>query len=532
MPCMTMVNEDFLQLAVFSNAQKQAFHSKCVKMALAFSRCQLSKTDTIQGYRSILLPRLRYGLSATNISKKNLIRSQQIVTQCILPKLGYNRHMPTAVVYAPSHFGGIGLSDMTTEQGLAHVMFLIGHIRAKSDIADTITTLLETYMVATGTTTNPLQDHQQHKYVQAPWVENIKEFLHQTNTTVETPNIRRPILIRQHDQAIMHVATKHQFSKHQLLHINACRIWLQVTTIAEITNIQGNTLLHPATTGEIDQTGRPSLWKISTSKLTWPQQPNPSKQSWRQWKLLINKITQPRSPELAKPLGAWYQCWDSQRKWNFAANKSHTTISHTDSNMNTVYYNIRRRTTSIFQTYTKTTSPENDITYHHPVTPSAINHDNIVVLASTRPAPIQTPTATTHRTNIIQEPRQHIPRQLEIHDAILCVHTTHAYEQQNFTWSIQIASSNIHIKGEAHYLQSRHCSSIRGGLISIFQALNILKDTLNAPRPKQIRLLICSKDSKLLSAIKPKQHSYRTARHMLAPEHDLRDTINTKFDKF
>jgi hypothetical protein len=82
-------------------------------------------TSTAQ--TAILLPKLRYGLSATNMSNTSIMKSQQIVAQILLPKLGYNRHLPTAIVYAPKHFGGIGLIDMASEQGLAHIMFAVGH---------------------------------------------------------------------------------------------------------------------------------------------------------------------------------------------------------------------------------------------------------------------------------------------------------------------------------------------------------------------------------------------------------------------
>jgi hypothetical protein len=41
--------------------------------------------------------------------------------------MGYNRHMPYAVVYAPANFGGLGLNNMKYEQGLAHIIYTIKH---------------------------------------------------------------------------------------------------------------------------------------------------------------------------------------------------------------------------------------------------------------------------------------------------------------------------------------------------------------------------------------------------------------------
>jgi hypothetical protein len=119
------------QMAFDGNQQMQAksLHSKCETLAIAFQRCQSTKADTIQGYRSILLPKLRYGVSTTNINSKNLTKSQQLITQSILPKMGFNRHTPTAILYSSKHFGGFGLLDMTIEKGIAHVNFLIGHLK-------------------------------------------------------------------------------------------------------------------------------------------------------------------------------------------------------------------------------------------------------------------------------------------------------------------------------------------------------------------------------------------------------------------
>jgi hypothetical protein len=75
--------------------------TKCKKMAIAFARCQLSSDEALQGYRSIFLPAIRYGQTATNIPQRDIQKSQQIVTPVLLAKLGFNRHTPRSIVYAP-----------------------------------------------------------------------------------------------------------------------------------------------------------------------------------------------------------------------------------------------------------------------------------------------------------------------------------------------------------------------------------------------------------------------------------------------
>jgi hypothetical protein len=72
------------------------------------------------------------------------------------------------------------------------------------------------------------------------------------------------------------------FSKSELQAVNACRIYLQVTTLAEISNNQGDTILTIAINGASSYSGSPLLW-CSKSKLQWPHQSKLPKKSWNLW---------------------------------------------------------------------------------------------------------------------------------------------------------------------------------------------------------------------------------------------------------
>jgi hypothetical protein len=199
-----------------TKSQSDSLHQKCETMAIAFTRCQLSPEDAIQGYRSIFLPRARYGMSATNIPTKHIHKAQQLITIIILSKMGYNRHMPTPVVCAPIDFGGIGLANMIYEQGIAHTHFVTKHIRHNTDTANTIIILLETYMLVTGTTNNPLENLSDYQYIHSPWIQTLRNFLAQSNTTIKIPHLKGPTLLRTNDQTIMNAAKHKQFSTRQL----------------------------------------------------------------------------------------------------------------------------------------------------------------------------------------------------------------------------------------------------------------------------------------------------------------------------
>jgi hypothetical protein len=71
------------------------------------------------------------------------------------------------------------------------------------------------------------------------------------------------------------------FTKTETEMINACRLFLQATTVAEISNHQGTTVLRCAHLGKLDEQKRPALHSLSKSLLQWPNQEYPSRKAWK-----------------------------------------------------------------------------------------------------------------------------------------------------------------------------------------------------------------------------------------------------------
>ena len=61
-------------------------------------------------------------------------------------------------------------------------------------------------------------------------------------------------------------------SIHQLELLNACRLYLQVTFLSEITNLDGDTIIYGANIGHKQD--------LPTSKLKWTNQRKPIKETW------------------------------------------------------------------------------------------------------------------------------------------------------------------------------------------------------------------------------------------------------------
>lgn len=136
------------------------------------------------------IPSLHYALAATSIPRQALQQSQKAFVNALLPKLGYNRHFPRKVTFAPTQVGGLGLLHFAKEQSIAHTLTLVAHRRHASPLTTNCIQLLESYQVYTGILTAPTVFTDPIPYISdniAPLLETVRTFLHQLNARIEVP---------------------------------------------------------------------------------------------------------------------------------------------------------------------------------------------------------------------------------------------------------------------------------------------------------------------------------------------------------
>jgi hypothetical protein len=365
-----------VQIALDGNMEQQItiMKEKCNNFAGAFSQIFMSAKDTNQGYTTVFIPSIRYALPATSIDQKTLQKIQSPIINNVLTKIGYNRHMPRALVFAPSSIGGIGLLDLFNEQGNLKVLTTISHIRANTPLRQTIIIAIETFQTLAGLTTSALETTHPIPYVDAPWLETLRSFLHQINGQIIIPSLATIHTIRHYDTAIMNHQKSNNFTKSELQAINACRLYLKVTTIAEISNHKGTHILQCIPKGTMDTTEQPTLWQYSTSNIKWPQQSRPPPKAWYLWKKYIKAYTTGTSLlTLKQPLGNWYNTAHSQRSWIYT--KYHNDIIKTSPNSTTYYTKILSRHDNVYTIQCQPHTVPQEL--RSPIIPYLINHDTI-----------------------------------------------------------------------------------------------------------------------------------------------------------
>jgi hypothetical protein len=176
-----------------------------------------------------------YPSVATYLEEKELVKIKSKAIMVFLPKMGYNRTTARAIVYGAAEQGGIGIKSLYAEQSIAQITALMQHTRLYSPLGRAIRVNLEWVQIIAGIAKPVLQDTRPLQHMEGEWFKSIREFLHKTNSTAKIDNIWTPKLQRINDKCIMDVLRE----CHDTARINRVRIFLQASTIADITNAEG-----------------------------------------------------------------------------------------------------------------------------------------------------------------------------------------------------------------------------------------------------------------------------------------------------
>ena len=311
------VNEAFKLLGVWvqlqgkMDTQLQHMEQVIAKLSRDICAANLSHSETLITYKQIAFKKLEYCLPMTIYTESEITKLQKPFTIAFLANSGYHRGFPRKLVYAPERHGGIGMASMFQARGIHQIKYFVSHIRQHDDLGKSISNLLEQVQILTGIGTPILEDTNKKSqlnlgYIPHNWILSIREFLTTFNGAIEYKEAWRPTPQRINDLIIMDEIHKWTKSSTQLSRINACRIYLRVITVADITDPTGKYINPSAMTGRTNP---------NRSKLFWPRQSYPSEQCWALWRKAIKDILlfQNKYPfEVKQPLEAWTRKPDIQ----------------------------------------------------------------------------------------------------------------------------------------------------------------------------------------------------------------------------
>ena len=285
-------------------AHAKAMQQKFDDLARRLSHSRLSPVLSRVFYDSFYVSSVKYSLSVTSMTGQALHKVQSKMTASILNKLGFNRHYPHAVVFAPMQVFGCGLFDLRIEQGLSHIQALLDYVGTDHKVGRVMLISLRHLQVEAGVSFDLLVSPQlELPYLTDCWLLCLRKFCADFSISIRVLKNRIPLLARDGDSCLMEKAMTLGFSKQELIDVNLVRTYLQVTTLSDIASAQGSTIL-------------PSVWNgfpISDrrSRLTFARQESPTVYQRGLWRRLLRCYLTPdassRMLTLLTPVGVWRQ---------------------------------------------------------------------------------------------------------------------------------------------------------------------------------------------------------------------------------
>jgi len=290
---------------------------KAVSYTKAFQSTNMTRREAGVLYHSCFLPALTYPFPATWLPPQFLERLLALSTSTILNKMGYHRNLPRSMVFAPRSHGGVGLCHLYHEHGAQQIITLLRHLRAGTPLGKTLEILIRQYQLWSGFQHHILEDPKKCPWISDHWLSYLRTIMSTQNLSIRYASWTiKPL--RKHDRYLMEDILQHGLPKHQLEKINACRMYLKVTTLAEITDNTGEALL-PQVLTDFHHPIPKGLLNISQSLLKWPTIHLPTAHCWRLWTRTLGTIYtgSPTGTRLIQKLGSWTTHHNDQRFWHW-----------------------------------------------------------------------------------------------------------------------------------------------------------------------------------------------------------------------
>jgi hypothetical protein len=295
---------------------------KSNELAVRINSVALSRTEAKMAYESFFIPAMRYSLSTTSINQIDFESIQSKATLALLAAMGYNRHMPWEVVFAPKIYQGLGLKHLYDLQGSDAVRLLLQELLERSSNMKTmLKALIDVIQLESGIGSPILEDTRPLDYLEWGWLPQIREFLHHIQGKLLGVN-KRPGTFREGDQFLMDAPILQTRTYKERMLIHRCCLFLQVELLSDITSANGKQILREWKTDTAD--------KSTTSLKKWPRQKNPGKEAWKIWQKFLREAFENNNGILQRPLGRWLKQNKHRRHSAYFDNKSKSMFYYED----------------------------------------------------------------------------------------------------------------------------------------------------------------------------------------------------------
>lgn len=213
---------------------------------------RLDRTTAWVNLQTTVTKTLEYPLPATTLTREECLYIMRPLCQAGLPAMGINRNLPTELVWGPLRAQGLGLHHLYVTQGIEHLKVLVTRGTLREDITGSLIRLsVEQMKVELGLSGSLfLHDPRPMATAMTPcWLSHTWGYMWEFGIrVVETTSQLEPL--RTKDVFLMEAFVQNGYHGEPLRQLNCCRLYLRVTTLAEISTGDGRFITRAAWVGE------------------------------------------------------------------------------------------------------------------------------------------------------------------------------------------------------------------------------------------------------------------------------------------
>ena len=279
-------------------AQVTALEEKSKEWATKIRASPLDSDAVWIALNCTILKGLEYPLAATTLSKRQLDKVMSPVLSTALPRSGFARTFPHAVVYGPVGYQGLGITSLYEYQFCRHIQDLVDQSWRQTPTGKLLQANLEAVKIEAGLL-GPLFDNP----IEVRWFNTTSSWVIETykfckkHKIVFTEPVPGLAPQSRNDRSIMEIFSHGGYSDKELTQLNRCRLYYRITTVSDIADGLGNSLSIRWLT---------RLPPTHPSRYKWPTQGNPTRSDWELWDAALRTTICDRELSLRDKLGDWH----------------------------------------------------------------------------------------------------------------------------------------------------------------------------------------------------------------------------------
>jgi len=166
--------------------QLKALTTKAQQTTTLIATGSFSRYGTQIAYAGVYLASLKYVLPQCYFDHKHLAKAEAKTASTILAKMGFNRHTPLAIRYAPKSLAGCGMIPWWVLQSEGQLTLFIKHWRTDTMVSKTLRIATAWCQWQSGLSDSFLADTSTRlPHLEARWLKSLRYGLNKTNLKIQ-----------------------------------------------------------------------------------------------------------------------------------------------------------------------------------------------------------------------------------------------------------------------------------------------------------------------------------------------------------